>query len=130
MEAPRVLLVDDEVALTRNLAKLLSKRGCEVSAVNDGQSAMEKAEEDDLDVMVLDMKMPGIGGMEVLKHISVRKPSLQVIILTGHATVESAIKGLHLGAFDYMTKPIDIDDLAKKIFQAFERRKRLGWMQS
>jgi DNA-binding NtrC family response regulator len=123
VSVPKVLLADDEIAFTRNIAKLLTRRGCEVSVANDGESALRVIEDSNFDVLILDMKMPGMGGLEVLKQIEKRHPSLQVIILTGHATMESAIDGLRHGAFDYTTKPIDIEDLTKRVFQAFERKK-------
>lgn len=122
MSAPRVLLVDDEEAFARNTAKLLTRRGCDVSVSNDGESALRAIDQSSFDVLVLDMKMPGMDGIEVLKRVEKTQPSLQVIILTGHATMESAIVGLRHGAFDYTTKPIDIEDLTKRIFQAFERK--------
>lgn len=122
MRNPRILLVDDEVAFTKNLAMLLSKRGYEVKAVHDGASAIRSIDEDDFDVVLLDLKMPGMNGIETLKVIKHRKPLLEVIILTGHGSVDSAIDGVEQGAFDYAMKPFAIADLNERIRQAFERK--------
>jgi two-component system, OmpR family, response regulator len=122
MKKPRLLLVDDDVPFTRNLVWLLSRRGYEVSAVNDGQSALRIVEEHEFDVIILDRKMPGIDGIATLKELKKKKPDIEVIILTGAASVDSALDGVHLGAYDYTVKPIQLSDLEEKITQAFERK--------
>ncbi|MFZ2445667.1 MAG: response regulator [Syntrophobacteraceae bacterium] len=122
MRQARILLVDDEVAFTKNLSLLLSKRGYEVRAVNDGESALRAAEEIEFDVVLLDLKMPGIGGIETLKRLKRRKPLVEVIILTGHGSVDSAIEGVGHGAFDYAMKPFDLNELNERISKAFQRK--------
>ena len=122
MNNPRVLLVDDEVAFTNNMAKLLTRRGYGVKVVNDGENAIRAVEEDDFDVAILDLKMPGIDGIETLRLMKRRRPFLEVIMLTGHGSVESGIQGMHLGAFDYAMKPILLDDLLEKIGEAYHRK--------
>ena len=122
MKKPRLLLVDDDVPFTRNLVWLLSRRGYEVSAVNDGQSALQVVEEKEFDVIILDRKMPGMDGIATLKELKKKKPDIEVIILTGAASVDSALDGAQLGAYDYTVKPIQLSDLEEKIAQAFERK--------
>jgi DNA-binding NtrC family response regulator len=122
MKKPRLLLVDDDVPFTRNLVWLLSRRGYEVSAVNDGQSALRIVEEQEFDVIILDRKMPGIDGIATLKELKKKRPDIEVIILTGAASVDSALDGVQLGAYDYTVKPIQLSDLEEKITQAFERK--------
>ncbi len=118
----RVLLVDDEVVFTTNMSKILSRRGFEVRAVNDGESAIEAIEDEEYDVVVLDLRMPGMDGIAALKVMKRKRPLLEVIILTGHGSVESGIQGMNLGAFDYAMKPIQINELQEKIEEAFARK--------
>lgn len=118
----RVLLVDDEVVFTTNMSKILSRRGFEVRAVNDGESAVQAIEDEEFDVVVLDLRMPGMDGMAALKVMKRKRPLLEVIILTGHGSVESGIQGMNLGAFDYVMKPIQIGELQEKIEEAFARK--------
>ena len=118
----RILIVDDETSFADNLVKLLSRRGYKAFAVYDGAAAVQSLDDSDFDVVVLDLKMPGMHGLEVLKHLKARRPLAEAVILTGHGTVDSAMDGMRMGAFDYATKPIVLDDLLEKIRQAFERR--------
>jgi two-component system, OmpR family, response regulator len=118
----RVLLIDDEEAFTDNLAMILTVRNYEVTAVHDGESAIRAVEEGDYDVAILDLMMPGINGIETLRQIKRRKPLLEVIMLTGHGSIETGVEGMNLGAFDYAMKPIDIGDLLEKIADAHQRR--------
>lgn len=118
----RVLLVDDEVVFTTNMSKILSRRGFEVRAVNDGESAIEAIEDEEYDVVVLDLRMPGMDGIAALKVMKRKRPLLEVIILTGHGSVESGIQGMNLGAFDYAMKPIQTNELQEKIEEAFARK--------
>lgn len=117
-----VLVVDDETAFANNLHKLLTKRGYATTVVNDGESAIRTVEEDDFDVMILDLKMPGMDGIETLKQVKRRRPFLEVIILTGHGSVDSGLEGMQQGAFDYAMKPIVLEDLIERISQAYERK--------
>jgi DNA-binding NtrC family response regulator len=120
----RVLLVDDEAPFVEALAKRLAKRELDVSIALSGQEALEKLEANlHLDVVILDVKMPGIDGIDVLKAIKQKYPLLEVIMLTGHATVESAIEGMKIGALDYLMKPCDLDVLMAKVREAKNKKR-------
>jgi DNA-binding NtrC family response regulator len=117
--ATTVLLIDDEEGFVQTMAKRLDKRTIKVVRSYSGQEALDVlAENNQIDVAVLDVKMPGIDGIETLKVIKQKYPLVEVVMLTGHATVESAIDGMKLGAFDYLMKPCDIDQLMAKIDEA------------
>ncbi len=118
----RVLLVDDEVQFVETLAERLETRGFAVDTAFSGDQAIEKIRQKDLDVVVLDVLMPGITGIDTLREIKRLKPLTEVIMLTGHATVETAIEGMKLGAYDYLMKPTDINDLVDKITKAHGRK--------
>ncbi len=122
MKKARVLIVDDEEAFANNIAKLISKRGYDIKAVYNGQSAIEALDEMDFDVIILDLKMPGLDGLATLKIIKGKKPGVEVIILTGHGSMDSGIDGIQLGAFDFIMKPVRFDDLYEKIRQAYQRK--------
>jgi DNA-binding NtrC family response regulator len=114
----KVLLVDDEKEFVETLAQRLEIRDFDVKTSLSGEECLELVREDDFDVIVLDVLMPGKGGIETLKEIKHLKPLVHVIMLTGHATVETAIEGMKIGAFDYLMKPTDTEDLVKKITEA------------
>ncbi len=119
MTTSRVLLVDDEAPFIDTLSKRLVKRGLTVSTANSGQEALQKLGSGEaIDVIVLDVKMPGMDGIETLKAIKNTNPLIEVIMLTGHATVGSAIDGMKLGALDYLMKPCDLDLLMAKVQEA------------
>jgi len=124
---PSVLLVDDEAPFLETLYKRIEKRGLKVSMVFNGPDALEKLETGggsaNFDVVILDVKMPGMDGLETLGKIKLKHPNLEVIMLTGHATVESAIEGMKAGAFDYLMKPCDIDLLISKIDRAVVKKR-------
>jgi len=121
----RVLLVDDEAPFVEALAKRLDKRGVTVITALSGAEAIEKLAGDSrIDVVILDVKMPGMDGIETLTQIKGAHPLVEVIMLTGHATVESAIVGLKLGALDYLMKPCEMDLLLAKIQEAKEKKSR------
>jgi len=120
----KTLFVDDEKAFLEILTKRLEKRGLSPSAVYGGEEALNfLAENTKTDVVVLDVKMPGMDGLETLTEIKRQFPLVEVIMLTGHATVDSAIEGMKLGAFDYMMKPCDLDLLIEKLEGAAARKK-------
>jgi two-component system, OmpR family, response regulator len=123
MENLRVLVVDDEPDFLETIVKRLKRRGINAAGVETGKLALQLLEDEAYDVVVLDFLMPGMDGLETLKHLKKRKPFVEVIILTGHASVESGIQGMQHGAFDYVMKPADLDELMDKIRQAFERKK-------
>jgi ActR/RegA family two-component response regulator/CBS domain-containing protein len=121
MQTIRVLLVDDEEQFVKNMARILKVRGFDVSTALDGHEAMNAVKyAGGFDVVVLDIKMPGMDGIEVLGEIKKRAPDTEVIMLTGHATVESGVQAMRKGAYDYLMKPCDIDDLVEKIQEAHE----------
>jgi DNA-binding NtrC family response regulator len=123
MARVNVLLVDDEVPFVEALTRRLSKRDLDITAAFCGQEALDKLEKSvKYEVVILDVKMPGIDGIETLRRIKKSHPLVEVIMLTAHATVESAIEGMKLGAFDYLMKPCDIDDLVSKVDQAAARK--------
>ena len=121
MENIRVLLVDDEDDFRTTLANRLRKRKLEVAEAESGRSAIQLLKQGTFDVVVLDVRMPGMDGIETLKEIKIINPLVEVIMLTGHASVESGIEGMRLGAFDYLLKPCDMNDLINKIMDAYQR---------
>ncbi len=125
MSIATILLVDDEVAFAETMTKRLTKRDLDVTAVFDGDSALTRLDENpSVEVVILDVKMPGMDGIDVLTAIKTRFPLVEVIMLTGHATVESAIEGMKLGAFDYLMKPCDLDTLIEKTTQAAGKKRQ------
>ncbi|MDD4648804.1 MAG: response regulator [Desulfoplanes sp.] len=119
MEAMRVLIVDDEIDLLETVVKRLQKRHINASGLPDGEKALVYLGENPIDVVVLDVKMPGKNGLEILEEIKNAYPSIEVIMITGHASIRSGKQGMSLGAFDYMMKPVGIDELLEKIRQAW-----------
>jgi DNA-binding NtrC family response regulator len=118
----RVLLVDDEVDFVRTVAKRLKRNKLSVEAVHSGEDALSHLADNPTDVVVLDVKMPGMGGIEALRQIKARLPFVEVIMLTGHASVEAAIDGMEQGAFDYLMKPVEFDELLYKIQDAHKKK--------
>ncbi len=118
----KVLLVDDEQAFVDTLAQRLKMRELKVQAVYDGQQALSQVKEEEPDVMVLDLKMPGMHGMEVLREIRKAYPRLKVIVLTGYGTDKDAEEAKRLGGFDFLKKPTDIDTLVDRIKEAYRAR--------
>ena len=119
----RVLAVDDEADFIETLVKRFTYRQIPVTAAGSGPEALELLEKQDFDVVILDMRMPGMDGLTVLKEIKKRHPLVEVIILTGHASVESGMQGMSLGAYDYVLKPVDFGELLEKARKAHERKK-------
>ncbi len=122
MKKFKLLLVDDEEEFVRALAERLRMRDLESDTVFDGDQALSFVDEKEPDVMVLDLKMPGIDGIEVLRRVRKTYPNLQVIILTGHGTEKDEERARRLGAFDYMQKPVDIDDLVGRVRKAYKSK--------
>lgn len=122
MQKLKLMLVDDEERFLTTTSKLLERKGHDVKTALSGQEALEKLSTHEVHVVILDVKMPGMDGVATLKEIKKLFPLVEVIMLTGNATVESAIDGLLSGAFDYLMKPCDIDDLLAKAEDAFEKR--------
>jgi len=123
MENLRVLVVDDEADFLETIVMRLQRRKIDAYGVDGGKKALEIVENERFDVVVLDVLMPGLDGIETLKLLKKRKPFIEVIILTGHGSVESGIQGMQFGAFDYIMKPADFDELLEKIQQAYERKR-------
>ena len=118
----KVLLVDDETDFVQALAERLKMRDLPADAVYDGEQALSFVEGQEPDVMILDLKMPGMDGLEVLRQVKKSYPKIQVIILTGHGTEKDAEEARRLGAFDYLEKPVSLDVLVKKMRQAFKQK--------
>lgn len=118
MESMKVLLVDDEEEFVHTLAERLQLRGIDALCATEGEEALERIEADPPQVVVLDVLMPGIGGLEVLKRIKGIHPEIQVILLTGRGSEKDGMEGTRLGAFDYLMKPLKIEDLIKKMREA------------
>ena len=119
---PRILLVDDEEKFVEMLAQRLEARGLEVGTAFSGDEALARLKEKDFDVIILDVLMPGKDGVDTLREIKQLKPLTEVIMLTGHATVETAINGMKLGAHDFLMKPTETKDLVDKITNAYRRK--------
>ncbi len=122
MKKMRMMLVDDEERFLSTTQKLLTKKGYDVVTASSGTEALEIIRVQNIHVVILDVKMPGMDGNATLKEIKRQVPLVEVIMLTGHATMESAIDGLKSGAFDYLMKPVDIDIIIQKAEEAFEKR--------
>lgn len=130
----RVLMVDDEKEFLETLVKRLVKRKLKASGVGSGEEALLALREKPVDVVILDVKMPGMNGLETLRQIRRNHPLVEVIMLTGHANMEVAIEGMEAGAFDYLTKPVDIDELLYKVQDAHQKKalqeQKIGLMQA
>lgn len=118
----KVLIVDDEVALANTLAQRLKMRDLQVETVYNGEEALSRLKQEEPDVMVLDLRMPGMQGMEVLKEVKKTHSHIQVIILTGHGTDKEEEEARSLGGFGFLKKPADIEILADKIKDAFREK--------
>jgi DNA-binding response OmpR family regulator len=123
----RVLVVDDEAPFVSALSRRLDKRGFTVVTASDGLEALERLQEDrEIEVVLLDVKMPGMDGIEVLRAIKKEHPCVGVILLTGHASTESGMEGMKWGAFDYLMKPCDLAVLEERIQEARAKKSSLS----
>ena len=118
MSDEKILLVDDEQEFTQVLAERMKSRGLTVVTAENGPAALKKAEEEPFDAIILDMMMPGMDGIETLKRLRKINPDLQIIMLTGHATLKAGLEAVKLGAMDFLEKPADIQKLMEKIKEA------------
>ncbi|MCL2789422.1 MAG: response regulator [Desulfobulbus sp.] len=125
MNTLRVLIVDDEDDLRETIVKRLNARKIQTEGAASGINALEILKDKDFDVIVLDVKMPGMDGIETLQHIKKLKPEIEVIMLTGHASLEFGLKGMQLGAFDYVMKPAPLNELLDTIGQAYNKKSGL-----
>jgi DNA-binding NtrC family response regulator len=121
-EPMTVLFVDDEPDFLQTLLKRMRKRDVDAAGVGSGEEALVHLAQFPADVVVLDVRMPGMGGIETLRAIKKKTPLTEVVMLTGHASLEVAREGMENGAFDYLMKPVDIDDLLYKIQDAFHKK--------
>jgi DNA-binding NtrC family response regulator len=124
MKVFNILVVDDEQEFRELTVKRLNKRGLQAKGAESGIEALEMLEKSKLfDVVLLDVKMPGMDGIETLRQIRAKHPLVEIVLLTGHASVESGIEGMKLGAFDYLMKPIELDPLVEKLSEAYEKKR-------
>jgi DNA-binding NtrC family response regulator len=123
MDTLRVLIVDDEDDFRETIVKRLNARKIQAEGAASGIKALEVLKDKDFDVIVLDVKMPDMDGIETLRHIKKMKPETEVIMLTGHASVEFGLKGMQLGAFDYVMKPAPLNELLDTIGQAYNKKR-------
>ena len=123
MDNFRVLVVDDEADFLETIIKRLVKRGLEAQGVPSGEAAVALMKERRFDVVLMDIKMPGgMDGIETFRELKKTQPLAEVIFLTGHATLESSVEGMKLGAFDYLIKPVKLDELLPKLAEAFQKK--------
>lgn len=120
--AEKILLVDDEKEFVETLAERMRTRGMEVTTATSAKEALAKSEAETFDAIVLDLQMPEMDGLEALKRFKEKNPASQVILLTGHATVEKGVQAMKLGALDLLEKPTDIETLSAKIKDASARK--------
>ena len=125
MSIANVLLVDDEVSFVETFSERLELRDFETSKAFSGEEALQVLEKDsNIEVVILDVKMPGMGGIETLAEIHRKYPLVEVIMLSGHVDVESAIEGMKQGAFDYLMKPCDMDQIIAKVTDAAAKKRQ------
>ncbi len=122
MSAPRVLLVDDEERFRVTLAKMLMAQGLEVASLGSGAAALKELKQQPYDVVLLDLRMPEMDGVAILTEIKREHPDVEVIILTGHASMDAALEIIKLGGYDYLLKPCPLEELLLKIDAAYERK--------
>ncbi len=120
MSRIKLLVVDDEVDFLKLVKRRLEKRNFDVAVASGGPEALRYLGKNPVDVVILDVRMPGMGGMDTLKHICRKHSSVEVIMLTGHSSVASGLEGISHGAYDYILKPFEIDDLIIRIRNAYE----------
>ena len=116
-----LLLVDDEEIFRKNLVRLLETRGIMASQAENGSACLAALEKDPVDIVVMDVKMPGMNGIDVLRRIKEKRPGIEVILITGQASTADGVEGIKTGAFDYLSKPVEIDHLVGKVKQAHEK---------
>lgn len=131
---PKILIVDDEKEFVDSLSERLTLRGYDVTISLSGEDALEKVKSYNFDVVILDVRMPGIDGIETLRQIKKLKPLTEVIMLTGDASAETAVKGKQLGALDYFIKPVIPEELVFKINRGCQRKaeheQRIRWAKA
>jgi DNA-binding NtrC family response regulator len=123
MSIVKLLLVDDEARFVETLSKRLTARGFDVAGALSGPQALDLLRDRPFDVVLLDVWMPGMDGLEVLKEIRRLHPSVRVVLVSGNASITAAVEGIRLGATDYLLKPVEIDDVLAKVEEAFEKKR-------
>ena len=118
----RLLVVDDEVRFLKTLTQRLSLRDFDVTPVTSGQEAIERARAQEYDLALVDLKMPGMSGEELLEKLKEQHPFVEVVILTGHASIDSAVQCTHAGSYSYLQKPCETDELLEVLKEAYKRR--------
>ena len=118
----KILIVDDEKDFVEMFSLRLTRQGEKVSVAYSGQEALDLLEKTKIDVVILDIRMPGMDGIETLKKIKASYPLVEVIMLTGHGSTETAVEGMKEGAFDYLLKPADFEDISEKVANAWKRK--------
>lgn len=118
----KVLVVDDEEQFLKSFSKRLEMRGMRIETAMSGEEALQRAQGKDFDAIILDLVMPGMGGIETLKKLKEENPDLQIIILTGHGTIEKGIEAIKAGAMDFVEKPADLNKILEKIGEAKHKR--------
>ncbi len=126
MTGEKVLLVDDEEEFVETLAKRMKARGLNVQTAENGEVGIEKYSEEPFDVVVLDLAMPGIDGIETLQRLQEISPDVQIILLTGHGTVSKGVEAMKLGAADFLEKPTHFHELFDKVLAAAKRKRELS----
>lgn len=122
MNASSILLVDDDAAFRHVMARELQRLGYEVATAASGEEAIQRVAANETDVVLLDLRLPGMGGLDTLRVMNANTPGTEVIMLTGHGSIDTAIESIRIGAFDYVTKPCPLDELDIRIQRALERR--------
>ncbi len=126
----KVLLVDDEQDFLETMSNRLEMRGLKVSAVTSGEQAISEAKQQDYDAIVVDLSMPGIDGLETLKRIKADNPNAEIIMLTGHGSIQSGVEAMKLGAGDFLQKPVELSQLLDKIGEAKSKKMLVLQQQS
>jgi DNA-binding NtrC family response regulator len=119
----RLLIVDDEERFVETLSKRLAARGFYVEGANSGPDAISLIGSRPFDVVLLDLRMPGMDGLQTLREIKIAAPLVQVVMLSGNASINAAVEGMRLGASDYLLKPADIEEVVAKVEEAFEKKR-------
>jgi len=122
MTEEKVLIVDDEVEFTEVLAARMESRGMAVDTAASGREALEKAKDKSYDAIILDLSMPEMDGMEALKHLLTENPDLQIIVLTGYASIEKGVEAIKLGAMEFLKKPTELQELVEQIQRAKDKK--------
>jgi DNA-binding NtrC family response regulator len=124
MNKGKVLVIDDELIIRTSCSRALSPEGFEVKTAQNGLDGLRMIEEEKFDIVLTDLKMPDVDGIEILRKIKERWPDIEVIIITGYQTVDTAVKSIKLGAFDYIEKPFTPDALISAVSNALKQRKK------